>query len=209
VTGRRTVIAVAALAVAVLLGADLVASGPARPLLVATAVLGFLAGAVVAPWVRARRPGAASARRRHRTRRSRAEARRDCERSLVSVRSMGRVAEQVAGGDSASFVVLDVARTLVELLDLDDCRYESGTRPTGRPVLRHGGEMELWGVRWSPVMIGLPEKGFDIEMVALGLAVGRFVCLPRRRSPVPEDRVLAALALVDQAASAQLIERVP
>jgi hypothetical protein len=206
---RGAVVALVGVALAAALVADAVASGPARPLLVAVAVAAFAAGATVTPWLRSRRPGVASARRHHPTRRSRAEARRDCERSLMSVRSMGRVAEQVAGGDSASFVVLDVARTLVELLDLEDCRYEPGGVPTGRPVLRHGGEMELWGVRWSPVMIGLPEKGFEIEMVALGLAVGRFVCLPRRRGRVQEDRVLAALALVDQAASAQLIERVP
>ena len=50
---------------------------------------------------------------------------------------MGRVAEEVAGGDSASFVVLDVARTLVDLLDLADCRYEPASGPSGRPVLRH------------------------------------------------------------------------
>lgn len=141
-------------------------------------------------------------------RQSAAGARRDCRQSLVSVRSMGRVAEEVAGGDSASFVVLDVARTLVELLDLADCRYEPASSASGRPVLRHGGELEYRGVRWSPSQIGLPDKGFDLLMVARGHLVGRFVCLPRRRWAVPEDRVLAATALVDQAASAQLIERV-
>jgi hypothetical protein len=177
-------------------------------------VAAFVAGAAVAPLVRrARRAPQVRdtvERRRTRARRQRpAEARRDCRQSLASVRSMGRVAEQVAGGDSASFVVLDVARALIELLDLDDCRFEHAAGGvTGRPVLLHGGEFTYRGVRWSPVHIGLPEKGFDLPMVARGQVVGRFVCLPGRRRPIPEDRVLAALALVDQAATAQLIEHV-
>jgi hypothetical protein len=182
-------------------------------LLGAVAVVVALAlGACAGPlWRRTRAPAAAARRvRRRPLRQSAAAARRDCRQSLVSVRSMGRVAEQVAGGDSASFVVLDVARALIELLDLRDCRYErSSGGVTGRPVLQHGGALDYRGVRWSPVHIGLPEKGFDLPMVARGQVVGRFVCLPRRRHPIQEDRVLAASALVDQAASAQLIEHVP
>jgi hypothetical protein len=201
---RRSLAAVAAAVAATLLVVDLLASGPARPLGVLAVVAAYAAGALAGPARRRRGAG------RHVTgRRRRAEARRDCERSLVSVRSVGRVAEQVAGGDSASFVVLDVARALVELLDLADCRYEPGDRPSGLPALRHGGELELWGIRWSPVPIGLPERGFEVEMVARGLVEGRFVCMPRRREPIPEDRLLAAIALADQAASARLIERTP
>ena len=71
---------------------------------------------------------------RGRVRQSAAEQRSDCRRSLASVRSMSRVAEQVADGDSASFIVLDVARALVELLDLGDCRYEPTPGPSGRPL---------------------------------------------------------------------------
>jgi hypothetical protein len=188
-----------------------VTGGPAGVVGVVAFALGAASGRVWRRLRGAEPPRArASTRRRYRRprRQSAAEARRDCRQSLASVRSMGRVAEQVAGGDSASFVVLDVARTLVELLDLADCRYEPASGASGRPVLLHGGELEYRGVRWSPSQIGLPDRGFDLPMVARGHLVGRFVCLPRRRWAVPEDRVLAATALVDQAASAQLIERV-
>jgi hypothetical protein len=196
IAGVRGAFAVLALAAAFGLG---VSAGPAWRRL-----RGAGRGAAGAPGA-----GPHHHRRPRRPRRqSPAEARRDCRQSLVSVRSMGRVAEQVAGGDSASFVVLDVALALVDLLDLRDCRYEPASGESGRPVLRHGGELEYRGVRWSPTQIGLPEKGFDLPLVARGHLVARFVCLPGPRRPVPEDRVLAALALVDQAASAQLIERV-
>lgn len=185
---------------------------------VASVGAAFALGAIAGPaWRRLRGtdPGAPAVPvpgRRHRPRRSlrpsAAEERRDCRQSLVSVQSLGRVAEQVAGGDSADFVVLDVARALVELLDLRDCRYEPASGESGRPVLRHGGELEYRGVRWDPSQIGLPEKGFDVPVVARGHLMARFVCLPRRRRPVQADRALAACALVDQAASAQLIEPV-
>jgi len=123
------------------------------------------------------------------------------------------MAEQVAAGDSASFVTLDVARALVDLLGLRDCRYETYTEAVSagspRPVLRHDGELEMRRARWSPVPIGLPPNGFDIILSVRGRPEGRFVCTPRRRTPIAEERVLAALALVDQAASARLIELIP
>lgn len=208
----RTVLLAGGAAAAVVVASTAAAGSGGRGAL--SVLAAFLAGAAAMTLVqRARQaPGARPPARRWRNlarRQSAAAARRDCRQSLASVRSMGRVAEQVAGGDSASFVVLDVARALVELFDLADCRFEHAAGGvTGRPVLLHGGEFTYRGVRWSPVDIGLPENGFDLPMVARGQVVGRFVCLPRRRRPIPEDRVLAALALVDQAASAQLIEHV-
>jgi hypothetical protein len=135
---------------------------------------------------------------------------RPSDAAIDCLRTVGLVAEQVAAGDSGAFVLLDVARTLTELLDLSDCRFETReeARSAGatRPVLRHGGELEMRRTRWSPVQIGLPPKGFDILLTLRGHVEGRFVCTPRRRTPVSEARLVTALALVDQAASARLIE---
>jgi hypothetical protein len=128
---------------------------------------------------------------------------------LDPIRSVGRVAQEVADGDDAEFILLDVARTLVELLDLSDCRYETAPlADSPRATLRHGGELELQQLRWTPMQLGLPERGFDMLIAARGLTLGRFVCSPRHQHTVGEDRVLAALALVDQAASARLIASV-
>jgi hypothetical protein len=128
---------------------------------------------------------------------------------LGPLRSVGRVAQEVADGDDAEFILLDVARTLVELLDLDDCRYETAPlADASRATLVHGGELELQQLRWTPMQLGLPERGFDLLVEARGQTLGRFVCSPRHRRTIGEDRVLAALALVDQAASARLIASV-
>ncbi|HEV7760492.1 MAG TPA: DUF4118 domain-containing protein [Acidimicrobiales bacterium] len=128
---------------------------------------------------------------------------------LGPLRSVGRVAQEVADGDDAEFILLDVARTLVELLDLDDCRYETAPlADASRATLVHGGELELQQLRWTPMQLGLPERGFDLLVEARGQTLGRFVCSPRHRRTISEDRVLAALALVDQAASARLIASV-
>jgi len=128
-------------------------------------------------------------------------------RGLDCLRSVGRLSEEVACGDSASFIRIDVARTLVELLDLRDCRYETAPYlPSTRPVLQHPGWLTIGPVGWSPVHVGLPEHGFDIVVEARGLPVGRFVCAPRRAGHAHEDSILAALALVDHAAMACLIE---
>jgi hypothetical protein len=136
---------------------------------------------------------------------TRAERRR--ARSLDCLRSVGRVAEEVAGGDPAAFIQIDVARSLVDLLDLRDCRYESAPcGPSRRPVLSHPGWFSVGDVGWSPLQLGLPTKGFDMLVTARGRVVGRYVCLPRRQRPAREDSVLAALALVDQAATAGLID---
>lgn len=148
---------------------------------------------------RASAAGVLRALRRLRLRRRRVE-------PIESLRSVGRVAQVVAEGDDAEFVLLDVARLLVELLDLDDCRYETPPLAgSSRPTLVHDAELELRKVRWTPMQLGLPERGFDIPVAARGQTLGRFVCVPRRRHTIAEDRVLAALALVDQAASARLI----
>jgi hypothetical protein len=128
---------------------------------------------------------------------------------LGPLRSVGRVAQEVADGDDAEFILLDVARTLVELLDLDDCRYETAPlADASRATLVHGGDLELQQLRWTPMQLGLPERGFDLLVEARGQILGRFVCSPRHRRTISEDRVLAALALVDQAASARLIASV-
>jgi hypothetical protein len=77
-----------------------------------------------------------------------------------------------------------------------------------RPVLRHA-QLTLYGVSWSVLDRGLPAGGFEVPVVARGRLEGRFVCMPGRRHSVAEDRVLAASGLVDQVASAQLVDRSP
>jgi hypothetical protein len=120
--------------------------------------------------------------------------------------TIGRVAEDIAEGDPADFVLLDVARSLVELFGLTDCRYEVAPfECNSMAVLVRGGELEQQGVRWDPKLIGLPRSGFAVPIVARGHTAGRFVCLPRRESKPSVERLAVAQTLADQAASALLL----
>jgi hypothetical protein len=117
-----------------------------------------------------------------------------------------RVAGDIAEGDTAGLVLLDIARSLVEVLRLRDCRFELPPLPLGeRPVLLPTGELTLDGFRWSPINIGVPAEGFDLPVIARGQVAGRFVCQPNTRISVSREQLSVALTLADQAASALLL----
>lgn len=158
---------------------------------------------------------AALGRRRQRQRRPRQPAHVVRPRrgsSTQHLHTVGRVAGEIADGDMAGLVVLDVARSLVELLRLRDCEFEIPPfvpEPTpAKPNLLRTGELELRGVRWDPALICLPDGGYYISVVARGRTEGRFVCTPRRSWRPPRERVAVALTLADQAASALLLDSV-
>jgi hypothetical protein len=120
--------------------------------------------------------------------------------------TLRRVAGDIAEGDTAGLVVLDIARSLVEVLRLRDCRFElTPLRVSERPVLLPDGELALDGVHWSPIGIGISDKGFDLPVIARGQLAGRFVCQPRARISVSREQLSVALTLADQAASALLL----
>jgi hypothetical protein len=165
-----------------------------------SAVVLLVVGATLAELGRRRR-----ARWRRPWRRPRLWRSRD-EEALDHLHTVGRVAADIAEGDDAGLVLLDVSCALVELLDLRDCAFEQPPFPPGeRPVLLHTGELELRGVRWDPARTGLPTRGFAIPVAARGHVEGRFLCVPRRPGTVRPDRVVVALTLVDQAASAVVL----
>jgi hypothetical protein len=129
--------------------------------------------------------------------------------AVAHLQTVGRVAGEIAEGDMAGMVVLDVARSLVELLGLRDCRFEAAPTPVASmPCLLHTGELELRGMRWTAALVGLPAEGFTIPVVARGRTEGRYVCLPRRPYRVTDETIVVALTLADQAASALLLESV-
>ena len=130
----------------------------------------------------------------------RAAAPADATAQLLTI---GRVAEDLADGDAAGLVLLDIARGLVDLLKLRDCRFElAPLEPSTRPSLLRGGEVELHGRRWSPALIGFSSDGFDIPVVVSGTLQGRFVCTTRSRQKISRDRLTTAITLADEAALA-------
>lgn len=141
-------------------------------------------------------------------RRSTAGSRRRTTAHLQIVRGL---AGEIADGDLAGLVVLDAARSLVDVLGLADCRFDLPPFAEGaKPLLCRDGWLTLRGVEWDPTAVGLPQGGFHLPVVARGRTAGRFVCTPRprpARRPSPE-RITVALTLADQAASALLLESV-
>lgn len=128
---------------------------------------------------------------------------------MAHLETVGRVAGEIADGDMAGLVVLDVARSLVELLALQDCRFERAPFVgASKPCLVRGGELRLGDKTWDPTRIGLPAGGFHIPLVARGRTEGRYVCMPSGRRPRRPSRqaVLVAGTLADQAASALLFD---
>jgi hypothetical protein len=94
----------------------------------------------------------------------------------------------------------------VEVFRLRDCRFELAPLALSeRPVLLWDGELALDGVHWSPIGIGVSDKGFDLPVIARGHLAGRFVCQPRSRIAVSREQLSVALTLADQAASALLL----
>lgn len=129
------------------------------------------------------------------------------------LRTLGRVAGEIADGDTAGLVVLDVARTLVELLDLGDCEFQVAPFadfPDGRerPTMRRDGRMELRGQAWDPVLVGLPTGGFLMPVVARGRTEGRYLCTPNGPGRPSAERLVVAQVLADQTASALLLDSV-
>jgi len=125
------------------------------------------------------------------------------------LQTVGRVAGGIADGDMAGLVVLDVARSMVDVLRLRDCEFEvPPLAAPGKPCLRRDGWLERRGHDWDPTAIGLPESGFYVPVVARGQVAGRFLCTPRSRHRPSRERVEVALTLADQVASALLLEAV-
>ncbi|HEY8547621.1 MAG TPA: hypothetical protein VIL36_21310 [Acidimicrobiales bacterium] len=122
---------------------------------------------------------------------------------------LSRVAGEIADGDITGLVVLDVARSLVDLLDLRDCEFQLPPFvDDDLPCLRRDGRLELQGTVWDPATIGFPPGGFLVPVVARGCIEGRYRCTPRGRRRVSAERVVVALTLADQTASALLLDSV-
>jgi len=123
--------------------------------------------------------------------------------------TLRRVAGEIADGDITGLVVLDVARSLVELLDLRDCEFQlPPLADDGKPCLRRDGYLELQGTAWDPGAIGLPAAGFHVLVVARGRTEGRYLCTPRAQTKPSPERLVVALTLADQTASALLLDSV-
>jgi len=97
------------------------------------------------------------------------------------------------------------ADELLRLLELRDCRFESGLGWLEGPVvaqLERNGDVVHGGVRWRVSSLGLPSRGVGLEVQGGGQTYGRFLLLPTAGVPVSFARRIVAVALADQVGAA-------
>jgi len=112
------------------------------------------------------------------------------------------VAEMVAAGESADFVIMAVAAQLEELLCLRDVRFERSVPDDHRPHIEPNGEL-IWGtISWGVKTMGLPGKDVELAVRGQGRSLGRFLLTSRIGSHLSPGRLVVAVALADQAGAA-------
>lgn len=131
------------------------------------------------------------------------------ELGSVDIGRIHVVAELVASGEAADYVILAVAGELRNLLQLRDVRFEYAPFPPddrdhhkARPRIEPDGSVSFGMLGWGAATMGLPSKLVDLPVVGRGRELGRFVLRPTPGLPIDLDRRMVAVALADQVGAA-------
>ena len=114
------------------------------------------------------------------------------------------IAELVAEGERAEYVVIAVARELRDLLGARDVRFEaSPLLPDAKPiaVIEQTGAVRIGQIAWGADTMGLPGPT-EVVVQSGGRVWGRFVLEPTPGLGVPFERRIVAVALADQVGAA-------
>jgi K+-sensing histidine kinase KdpD len=111
-------------------------------------------------------------------------------------------AAAVATGESATFVVMQVAAQLIDLLFLRDCRFDPAGSDKHGARMTQDGDVFLAGMRWGVEQMGLPGGEVELAIEYQGRFFGRYVMVPTPGKPVSRERRVVASALVDQVGAA-------
>ena len=112
------------------------------------------------------------------------------------------VAELVADGETADYLILVVANELRDLLSLQGCRFDAqpSVKPTAR--IERNGEVIIGELRWGVHSMGFPGKEVELPVIGHGQVLGRYVLAPTPGEPVSFDKRIVAVALADQVGAA-------
>jgi Domain of unknown function (DUF4118) len=112
------------------------------------------------------------------------------------------VAEVIAAGADAHEVWPVVKRSLVEQLDLADCRFEPAPFDRRLPDLTRSGRVDAELLHYESGGFTLPSEGVEVPVNHSGHLLGRLVLVPQphRGTTRPQRRV--AVAIADQLAVA-------
>ena len=126
------------------------------------------------------------------------------ERSDEIVR-LHAVAELVADGEPAEYVVMVVAHELRQLLSVHDCRFDRGSEFVDERViarLERTGEVTFGQFRWGVDKHGFPGPAVELLVQGQGQTFGRYVFNPTPGQAVSLERRVVAVALADQVGAA-------
>jgi len=108
----------------------------------------------------------------------------------------------VATGESATFVVMQVAAQLIDLLFLRDCRFDPNASGKHGAYMTQEGDVFLGELRWGVGSMGLPGSEVELAVEYQGRFFGRYVLVPTPGKPVSQERRVVAAALADQVGAA-------
>jgi hypothetical protein len=114
------------------------------------------------------------------------------------------IAELVAAGEPAEFVVMAVAGELQDLLALEDCRYQQIVKHDEKPLpeIERSGTVRFGQLRWATEHIGLPGSQVALPVNSAGRSFGRYLLKPTPGRPLDFDLRVVAVALADQVGAA-------
>jgi hypothetical protein len=119
------------------------------------------------------------------------------------------VGEQIAQGEDAEFVLMNVATQLRELLTLQDCRFIRQP-PSGKGAwIQTDGTVRLNPIRWPVSSVGLPTAHVELPVRGGGDILGTFILTPTPAQPISHERCVVAVALADQLGAALAANRDP
>jgi K+-sensing histidine kinase KdpD len=111
-------------------------------------------------------------------------------------------AAAVATGESATFIVMQVAGQLIDLLFLRDCRFDPTAPHHHGAFMTQDGDVLLGGLRWKVEQMGLPGREIELRVEYQGRFFGRYLMVPTPGQPVSRERRVVASALADQVGAA-------
>lgn len=123
------------------------------------------------------------------------------------VAMLHHVTELCAGTTKASKVTEYVTRSLVDVLGLRACRFETGISGPPPAQIEFGGNVVHVGLHWPAHEIGIPGPEAEILCQFRGETVGRFVLTPTPGLAISRERRVVAVAMANLVAGLLYEER--
>lgn len=136
--------------------------------------------------------------------------RRQAARSATSHRrgehALEVVASRLVEADDPADVWSHVERSLIEVLDLADCRFVPGPAPPDLTALPRSGSLFAKEMHWSRSGFQIPQSGAALEVRFQHHVFGHVVLVPHVDSGSSVDSRRVAVALADQYALALALD---